>query len=41
MEFEIKELRRLKYFIGIEIAQSKWDIFIFEQYNFPFKDFHS
>ena len=30
-EFEIKELRRLKYFIGIEIANSRQGIFISQQ----------
>ena len=28
-EFEIKELRRLKYFLGIEVAHSKWGNFYF------------
>ena len=30
-EFEIKELRRLKYFLGIEVAHSKQWIFISQQ----------
>ena len=30
-EFEIKELGKLKYFLGIEVAQSKEDIFISQQ----------
>jgi len=30
-EFEIKELGRLKYFLGIEVAHSKEGIFISEQ----------
>ena len=30
-EFEIKELGRLKYFLGIEVAHSKHGIFISQQ----------
>lgn len=29
-EFEIKDLRRMKYFLGIEVACSRQDIFIFQ-----------
>lgn len=30
-EFEIKELRRLKYFLGIEVVHSRKEIFILQQ----------
>lgn len=30
-EFKIKELGKLKYFLGIEVAYSKKDIFIFQR----------
>ena len=30
-EFEIKDLRKLKYFLGIEVAQSKQGVFISQQ----------
>ena len=30
-EFEIKELKNLKYFLGIEVARSKKEIFISQQ----------
>ena len=34
-EFEIKDLRRLKYFLGIEVARLKGGIFIFQQKYIP------
>ena len=34
-EFEIKDLRRLKYFLGIEAARLKGGIFIFQQKYIP------
>lgn len=29
-EFEIKDLGSVKYFLGIEVAKSKWEIFLFQ-----------